>query len=774
MSTSMKDVSSMKDVIPIANQLQELLVTIQDSSSPCSSLYELPQIAVIGNQSVGKSSVLEALMGVSCLPRGTGMVTKCPLILQLKSATQDEISLYLQSNEGRLKLDRVTRNPDWSSVNCYVQFSHLPEDLLLEEKSVHDEIVRRTRELCAGADISHRAIMMKMTSTHVTDLTLIDLPGLIRVPDATQPPDIDEQIKKLVLSYVRNNKCIVLAVSAANVDLANSDSLRIAREVDPQGIRTIGVLTKADLIDDPSMIVNILEGRLYPLRRGYVPVKCRSSSKAASTQDILKSLKEESDFFRTSAILKDYKCGTEYLAKKLNDCLFVAIKQFLPTLKSNIETAITSLEAKVQILGRPVNPTDPASGALVLDLFTRYTKTIDDLLDGRATTLVMDEVSSAESASELVGGARLHYIFHDWFAASVMKLDPLAGLSDKEIRTAIRNASGFSTSLFVPENAFEMLVKKQIKKLEQPAAQCVYQARQEMLSLIEVPLKRIPEFQRFTVLQERVRKIARQVVDDHLNETSHTVQKFIQIELAFINKSHPDFLTGKKAIQNFLIATAGQAQKHMEDVTTDTVSMSGVVPRLIPPETPTTTGVSDPVSDPESASTQGPQSQSFLTFWRRHPLQQSTTSVSTTQPQTTRLGGGMKTRPPPQAGTSPLSLPAMVPDFYQSDVPERDALEVDLVKVLISSYFNIVKKTLADIVPKTIMHLLVNASNKSFHGKLVTLLYRSELFSDLLQEHSSVPAERQEVEDQLKTFRRAHEILASMRKNVTSRSPRKS
>eukprot|EP01054_Gregarina_sp_Poly1_P010362 Gregarina_sp_Poly_1__10361@NODE_739_length_6515_cov_119_200527_g388_i1_p2_GENE_NODE_739_length_6515_cov_119_200527_g388_i1NODE_739_length_6515_cov_119_200527_g388_i1_p2_ORF_typecomplete_len650_score102_09Dynamin_M/PF01031_20/6_5e60Dynamin_N/PF00350_23/2_5e39FeoB_N/PF02421_18/0_19FeoB_N/PF02421_18/0_00025MMR_HSR1/PF01926_23/5_7e06AIG1/PF04548_16/12AIG1/PF04548_16/0_03RsgA_GTPase/PF03193_16/3_6RsgA_GTPase/PF03193_16/0_75IIGP/PF05049_13/0_68IIGP/PF05049_13/2_3e02AAA_15/PF13175_6/0_31_NODE_739_lengt len=615
---------SMKEVIPIANQLQELLVNIEGNTSASDSLYDLPQIAVIGNQSVGKSSVLEALMGISCLPRGTGMVTKCPLILQLKSSTREDIA--------RSRAERNCAAPDQpmdcasrhipsvpsSNEECrfFVEFSHLPGEFMMHEDSIRDEIVKRTSELCGGVEsaVSSRAIIMKLTSLDVIDLTLIDLPGLIRVPASNQPSDIDEQIKKLVLQYVKSPKCIILAVSAANVDLANSDSLRIAREVDPQGYRTIGVLTKADLIDDPTAIVNVMEGRLYPLRRGYVPVKCRASSQ--STLDILQSLKDETEFFRANLMLKEYRCGTEYLAKKLNECLFLSIKQFLPSLKVKIETAISEFETRLQQLGEPVDVHDPSSGALLLDVFTRYSKTIDDLLDGRATTLVMDELSNTDSAVELVGGARLHYIFHDWFATCVMRLDPLAGLSDKEIRTAIRNASGFSTSLFVPENAFEMLVKKQIQKLEQPACQCVYQARQEMLSLIEVPLKRIPEFQRFTVLQEKVRQIARQTVDDHLNKTSQTVTNFIQIELAFVNKSHPDFITGKKAISNYLIATAGgtNRQGDFSDPVTrpssesagppqSEVSQQGAAVLLSSrpvPVTPTT-GVSD-ASDPDTVS----------------------------------------------------------------------------------------------------------------------------------------------------------------------------
>eukprot|EP01057_Protomagalhaensia_wolfi_P000040 Protomagalhaensia_wolfi_Nauph_80__39@NODE_1023_length_1801_cov_93_544268_g94_i1_p1_GENE_NODE_1023_length_1801_cov_93_544268_g94_i1NODE_1023_length_1801_cov_93_544268_g94_i1_p1_ORF_typecomplete_len305_score38_23GED/PF02212_18/6_8e24Dynamin_M/PF01031_20/0_09_NODE_1023_length_1801_cov_93_544268_g94_i13761290 len=301
-----------------------------------------------------------------------------------------------------------------------------------------------------------------------------------------------------------------------------------------------------------------------------------------------------------------------------------------------------------------------------------------------------------------------------------------------------------------------------------------------MLSLIEVPLKRIPEFQRFSYLKERVRRIARQVVDDQMAATSESVSNFIQIELAFINKSHPDFLSGKKAITNYLIATAGQASSKQPGMSSENeipgntapseiaLALPGVPLRQVPPGTPTTTGApSEAVSDPESVST---GTAGFLTFWRRHPLQPA--AVAAPQ-QSARSKPRLQPQPSGTQLSSPMTLPAAVPDMYQSEIQmERDALEVDLVKVLITSYFNIVKKTLADIVPKTIMHLLVNATNKTFHGKLVTSLYRNELFSELLQEDASVPMERVEIEKQLRTFRKAHEILASMRKSIITKSPR--
>lgn len=100
------------------------------------------------------------------------------------------------------------------------------------------------------------------------NLTLIDLPGMTKVPVGDQPPDIEHQIRDMILTYISRETCLILAVTPANSDLATSDALKLARETDPQGLRTIGVLTKLDLMDEGTDARDILENRVFPLRRG--------------------------------------------------------------------------------------------------------------------------------------------------------------------------------------------------------------------------------------------------------------------------------------------------------------------------------------------------------------------------------------------------------------------------------------------------------------------------------------------------------------------------
>lgn len=99
-----------------------------------------------------------------------------------------------------------------------------------------------------NAGISSVPINLRIHSPNVLTLTLVDLPGMTKVPVGDQPKDIEKQIRDMLMKYVSKPSCIILAVTPGNQDLANSDGLKLAREVDPEGTRTIGVLTKIDLM----------------------------------------------------------------------------------------------------------------------------------------------------------------------------------------------------------------------------------------------------------------------------------------------------------------------------------------------------------------------------------------------------------------------------------------------------------------------------------------------------------------------------------------------
>lgn len=226
------------------------------------------------------------------LPRGSGIVTRRPLILQLVFSKTE-----------------------------YAEFLHCKSKKFTDFDEVRQEIEAETdRVTGTNKGISPVPINLRVYSPHVLNLTLIDLPGITKVPVGDQPPDIEYQIKDMILQFISRESSLILAVTPANMDLANSDALKLAKEVDPQGLRTIGVITKLDLMDEGTDARDVLENKLLPLRRGYIGVVNRSQKDIEGKKDIRAALAAERKFFLSHPAYRHMadRMGTPHLQKTLN------------------------------------------------------------------------------------------------------------------------------------------------------------------------------------------------------------------------------------------------------------------------------------------------------------------------------------------------------------------------------------------------------------------------------------------------------------------------
>ena len=254
----------MEQLIPIINRLQDIFSRMGFAN------IDLPQIAVVGAQSAGKSSVLENLVGKDFLPRGSGIVTRRPLVLQL------------------------VNGPAGSGE--YGEFLHKPGRKYTDFEEIRVEIDADTARIAGdNKGISDVPINLKVTSPHVLNLTLVDLPGLMKVPVGDQPSDIVKQTRKLIESYVMKDSCIILAVTPANIDLATSDSLQIAKQMDPKGIRTLGVLTKLDLMDEGTDASDILQSARRVVEANGLQERVKLVQSTVETLDLAPLLPEGVD-----------------------------------------------------------------------------------------------------------------------------------------------------------------------------------------------------------------------------------------------------------------------------------------------------------------------------------------------------------------------------------------------------------------------------------------------------------------------------------------------
>uniref|UniRef100_A0A146LMF0 Vacuolar protein sorting-associated protein 1 n=1 Tax=Lygus hesperus TaxID=30085 RepID=A0A146LMF0_LYGHE len=144
------------------------------------------------------------------------------------------------------------------------EFDHLP-GRIYDFHEIKCEIIRETERVTGrGNNISSVPIILRIYSPTVPNLTLVDLPGITKLATGTQPPDIEKQIRSMILEYIKNPNSIIVAVSSSTEDITNSEALKLAKEVDPQGVRTIGVLTKLDLMDHGTDARSILLNQIVP------------------------------------------------------------------------------------------------------------------------------------------------------------------------------------------------------------------------------------------------------------------------------------------------------------------------------------------------------------------------------------------------------------------------------------------------------------------------------------------------------------------------------
>jgi dynamin 1-like protein len=494
---------------------------------------------VVGSQSSGKSSVLENIVGRDFLPRGSGIVTRRPLILQLinvpseRDDKPEDDSIHVPHTA-----ESVAGQREWG------EFHHLPGQRFMDFSEIKKEIENETARIAGNnKGINRQPINLKVYSPHVLSLTLVDLPGLTKVPIGDQPSDIEKQTRNLISEYIAKPNSIILAVSPANVDIVNSESLKLARYVDPMGKRTIGVLTKLDLMDHGTNAMDILSGRVYPLKLGFIGVVNRSQQDIQGNKSLSEALKAEAEFFKNHPAYRNMsnRCGTQFLAKSLNTTLMGHIRERLPDIKARLNTLMGQTQQELASYGDNKFDGREHRGSLILQLMTGFATSFISSIDG---------TSSEISTQELCGGARIYYIFNSVFCNSLETIDPTLNLTTSDIRTAIRNSTGPRPSLFVPELAFDLLVKPQIKLLEVPAQRCVELVYEELIKICHTCGSN--ELTRFPRLQGKLIEVVSDLLRERLGPASSYIESLISIQRAYINTNHPNFLGAAAAMSSVI------------------------------------------------------------------------------------------------------------------------------------------------------------------------------------------------------------------------------
>nr|XP_020023544.1 dynamin-1-like protein [Castor canadensis] len=707
----------MEALIPVINKLQDVFNTVG------ADIIQLPQIVVVGTQSSGKSSVLESLVGRDLLPRGTGIVTRRPLILQLVHVSpEDKRKTSGEENDpatwkNSRHLSKGVEAEEWG------KFLHTKNKLYTDFDEIRQEIENETERISGNnKGVSPEPIHLKIFSPNVVNLTLVDLPGMTKVPVGDQPKDIELQIRELILRFISNPNSIILAVTAANTDMATSEALKISREVDPDGRRTLAVITKLDLMDAGTDAMDVLMGRVIPVKLGIIGVVNRSQLDINNKKSVTDSIRDEYAFLQKKYPSLANRNGTKYLARTLNRLLMHHIRDCLPELKTRINVLAAQYQSLLNSYGEPVDD----KSATLLQLITKFATEYCNTIEGTAKYI---------ETSELCGGARICYIFHETFGRTLESVDPLGGLNTIDILTAIRNATGPRPALFVPEVSFELLVKRQIKRLEEPSLRCVELVHEEMQRIIQhCSNYSTQELLRFPKLHDAIVEVVTCLLRKRLPVTNEMVHNLVAIELAYINTKHPDFADACGLMNNNI---EEQRRNRLARELPSAVSRdkSSKVPSALAPAS----------QEPSTGN------------WRG--------MLKTSKAE--ELLAEEKSKPIPIMPASPQKGHAVnlldVPVPVARKLSAREQRDCEVIERLIKSYFLIVRKNIQDSVPKAVMHFLVNHVKDTLQSELVGQLYKSSLLDDLLTESEDMAQRRKEAADMLKALQGASQIIAEIR-----------
>ncbi|KAM9720525.1 dynamin-1 isoform 3-T3 [Dama dama] len=738
----------MEDLIPLVNRLQDAFSAIGQNAD-----LDLPQIAVVGGQSAGKSSVLENFVGRDFLPRGSGIVTRRPLVLQLVNATTE-----------------------------YAEFLHCKGKKFTDFEEVRLEIEAETdRVTGTNKGISPVPINLRVYSPHVLNLTLVDLPGMTKVPVGDQPPDIEFQIRDMLMQFVTKENCLILAVSPANSDLANSDALKVAKEVDPQGQRTIGVITKLDLMDEGTDARDVLENKLLPLRRGYIGVVNRSQKDIDGKKDITAALAAERKFFLSHPSYRHLadRMGTPYLQKVLNQQLTNHIRDTLPGLRNKLQSQLLSIEKEVEEY-KNFRPDDPARKTkALLQMVQQFAVDFEKRIEGSG-----DQIDTYE----LSGGARINRIFHERFPFELVKMEFDEKELRREISYAIKNIHGIRTGLFTPDLAFEATVKKQVQKLKEPSIKCVDMVVSELTATIRKCSEKLQQYPR---LREEMERIVTTHIREREGRTKEQVMLLIDIELAYMNTNHEDFIgfanaqqrsnqmNKKKASGNqvirkgwltinnigimkggskeyWFVLTAENLSWYKDDeekekkymLSVDNLKLRDVEKGFM--------------SSKHIFALFNTEQRNVYKDYRQLELA-CETQEEVDSWKASFLRAGVY---PERVGASETEENGS--DSFMHSMDPQLERQVETIRNLVDSYMAIVNKTVRDLMPKTIMHLMINNTKEFIFSELLANLYSCGDQNTLMEESAEQAQRRDEMLRMYHALKEALSIIGDINTTTVS------
>ncbi len=497
------------------------------------STIKIPKIITLGTQSSGKSSVLNSLIGMDILPTGKQMVTRTPLHLEVVHSHQRESKSYAEFGEYRDGLWEVS----------FSQELTFPKPTAVERSNVSEYIETETRQKAGDQrDISETPINLRIISQFVTNLSLVDLPGLTAVActDQGQPPDIKDKIERLVGGFASQESTLILAILPGRADLEADMGLEIVKKYDPRGTRTVGVLTKLDLMNDAGDVVKYLENKVsrdLQLKHGYFAVKNRNSQEK-DTLSVEEGLEKEKDYFQNHPILSrntlKLRVGSPSLKRYLAHLLTNAMKMSLPAIQSGINRELSEVDTQLNNLGEALPEADESKISYMHNLLVQYARDFTSCIRDRGSS-----ASTGRNIRDILVSCRADLTTKNAFKQEKQ-------VSDSQLQEIVLNSEGNHMSFPYPpveilERCLQDTKIRPIYGLNEPVQNCNTRITEELVKLVNTliensPINRFPEL-RTIIRQETIQN----VIITNSGKTSEQLEQLVKMQENYIWTDDPAF-----------------------------------------------------------------------------------------------------------------------------------------------------------------------------------------------------------------------------------------
>ncbi|KAI9776159.1 MAG: hypothetical protein M1839_000575 [Geoglossum umbratile] len=333
----------------LGNEQQGLLEAIDKLRFARLENIKLPQIVVVGDQSAGKSSVLESLTGVP-FPRDAEACTRFATEIRLRRSNEERFSI-------RIWPDIRDRTRTAQDIERLKRFGEN-----VSSSTSFDTLMRAAvREIwpknIPGRFASRDILRVELSGPQMPLLTLVDLPGLVKNANKDQSGEDIQAINDIADEYMKSSRTIILAVVGGNNDFVHQTVLNRARQFDPDGSRTIGVLTKPDLtgtigLEDKFIALVNNEDSLNRFKLGWYVLLNPGPTETWLSRE--QRQQKEDEFFSRGkwSTLPRSMCGASSLKKKLTEQLQHHISRHVPKLLKEIDQQLHATESELEALGR--------------------------------------------------------------------------------------------------------------------------------------------------------------------------------------------------------------------------------------------------------------------------------------------------------------------------------------------------------------------------------------------------------------------------------------